>query len=488
MNTELSVSNFSRYFIFHPRSISLSERNQYAALIVSIVIGILTAGLFHLVVAIGFYDRNFKLKTDNDKRIDQIRQSALPSSIVTHKKSSAPPVAILLNNTELQKKCVPEKTFHEAILEWNSKRLAEWQKYSKAERFEIITEKLSKLSTQKKAELETRVSWHYRTSSIEKIDDYLSDLIPTLKTEDLNDPNAVIPCIPYIMNFVVPGSAALKKMLELKLEHFTFPHQINAAHPEFIDAALMKKQGVELTPSEYEMAKEYFDTRLHNLNREIGLKERLKEDDTLEQVEQLPLEVLTKPLTNTVLKACLLTERELAELTVEQLKAASDEECAIINKMFFTNPKRLALKGVFANPSHEWLTSELAEINAENFTEARVACLSFLNGRQLQMLLPQMPNRLFTFLGEENISGVDGGVLVQYFDKLFVLNGNSIQESLTRNRLSRLTADQIHHLNRQLTVEHLRFLTKRQIKDLDLARFTQTQQDVLQFKSNFIRI
>lgn len=61
MNTQLTFLNFSKYFIFHPNSKELTEKSKLIAKIATIVLGILTLGIFHLLDYFIIYNKNFTL-------------------------------------------------------------------------------------------------------------------------------------------------------------------------------------------------------------------------------------------------------------------------------------------------------------------------------------------------------------------------------------------------------------------------------------------
>ncbi|HEY4832311.1 MAG TPA: hypothetical protein VIH61_07115, partial [Waddliaceae bacterium] len=63
----LSVNNFFHYYIFHWNARGLTEKERSIAKITSIVLGIFTLGLAHLICRMALYNRSFKIKRSSDE-------------------------------------------------------------------------------------------------------------------------------------------------------------------------------------------------------------------------------------------------------------------------------------------------------------------------------------------------------------------------------------------------------------------------------------
>jgi hypothetical protein len=85
MRVNLNVSNFFHYFILHPKSKMLDERDQFKAKVSSIALGVLTLGICHLVCAIAF--RNYKVLPPGGK-VSQLYTRA--HSRPSHSKKTLP--------------------------------------------------------------------------------------------------------------------------------------------------------------------------------------------------------------------------------------------------------------------------------------------------------------------------------------------------------------------------------------------------------------
>lgn len=57
----LTSAGFFKYFIFHPNDKALSRTDQRVALVASVIFGILTLGIGHLICRLFFYDRTFTI-------------------------------------------------------------------------------------------------------------------------------------------------------------------------------------------------------------------------------------------------------------------------------------------------------------------------------------------------------------------------------------------------------------------------------------------
>lgn len=496
MSTNLSVSSFFRFYIFNCSDQTLTKDEQQTAKYVSIAIGILTAGLIYLITFLAFYDRNFKKVTTGDPRIDTIRQNTLGpvpvnphvpslSSMAPPLPSLAQPVATnILTDKNLPQAC-SGLSLDQAAFEWNVRSIKMWLQLDDTQRRKLMEDRLKSLSKDERAQLDfalknktDKVKYlsHTCTANFMALEEnqFLTN-IERFKTKmERITPQASL----SLWNIVPTDSKNLKKLLDQQLSSFSLPHKWDANNKAFITRAMVDKLGIELSGAEFAFAQEYFEQRLNVFEKEMQLMNRLKVDDVADRVEEWPLKALTQDLTQTGLRGSLMTPAELIDLTVEQFLSGSDADIAVLCERFYANQEQLLIQGKFTPgvPGKSSPEDEIAAITSANLAQARLAALIFVNGKQLEPMLPHLSPKLFSFLRADFVSGLSPDAIKSYFDLIFKNVGGM---PLASNRIVRLNPEQIYHVMDELCDDSkgklYAFLGPQQKKGLDKSKLTAEQ-------------
>lgn len=105
MQTELNITNFFTYYMFHPNDETLQETDRKTAKIATAILGVFTVGLVHLICRAFFYDREVKANVQNPpvtKVANRTLKASKPKKTENIREVPYKPVTEKLNKIDVQ--------------------------------------------------------------------------------------------------------------------------------------------------------------------------------------------------------------------------------------------------------------------------------------------------------------------------------------------------------------------------------------------------
>lgn len=314
-----SIPNFFRFHMFHPEK--LPEQHRTTALVMSIVLGIFTAGFCHLFVFTFFYNRNFKpidSPTDHIQKIEttfkskmnkEIHESFLPLVKLATAKPIIKPEELtkLWDNKKFLNQFHNNKSLRQLIYEWNKKQVETWHTLDKNSQMTLLNTRRQALSVEELDVLECeRVHCREQLSFLgtdEEVDyniynsdmNIMKDLVnDQSKLEDFTkDEGSYASVLHLMLGLVAPDSLDIKELLNI---HFSQVLKNNSI--EWPPTAEEFCQNVDpsliLSDSEYSVIKDFFTERMKTFNTLLQIKERSSDFDFSRRVLRLCLKDLCK--------------------------------------------------------------------------------------------------------------------------------------------------------------------------------------------------
>lgn len=445
----LSVSSFFHFHILQPKE--LPKKDRCTALALSILLGVLTAGLCHLIVRFALYNRNFT--KINSSAVANTAQNALGT--VSNAVKPLPPVFHL---PDVVVKCNVGKSFEERLKEKNREIADSFLKMNPNDLDELLAKRFAKLSDRSKGEVRQIFSDWKRNQqpnglASQDLTERMFWIDQMTKFKDKGPTN-------YGLVPVGCGSPQHHlgwfRMLGLLSNHvkspFGRPLEVLMPQDKFISDALPQafnhQTAEEITEEEYSFLKTYLEERVQVLNQEMQFATR-KVQSGIFNAYRLPVEVLTLPLEETSIRCALSTDEELQELTVGCAQNFTQLELKYIGKRLDALDKKDA--------KHQKLGVDTSSLTLGQIRWGR--------GVELEMHLTCLPKNLFTFV--VNVHELPLKAIEDNFENFFPkVNMRDRQQD---KRFRNLTVDQINKLLPKFDDFMFANLTEQQVAGLDVS-------------------
>lgn len=368
---DLSVSSFLRCYMFHPEK--LPDQQRSSALVMSIVLGILTVGLCHLIARITLYDRNVKAidrsQTSNIHTIHTIeavqqkvlQMSSDKSSVITKVKTGPAELVELWNDKDFQKKFNGFKSLSQVIYEWNLKQVDEWFAKSKTEQMQLLESRRSELNDGEKDLLECERqrsrSQYGATGSDEEIEHQIFNMDMELMRDLRSKPTEFHlftqqqgqepTAMHAMLGLIVPDSSEIAEFVKMKLHQVVRGGKIEiewySNAKEFCDHV---DPLLGLSENEYHLMKKFFNERTDALERDFQITKRIAANpDFAKRVLQLSLKDLIRA---TVVCLKLMTDVERDQIidtvSAKEIMQLSKQQIRNIDKSKLTPSRKRILK------------------------------------------------------------------------------------------------------------------------------------------------
>lgn len=514
----LTASNYCRFFAFNSKDQVLSKRDACRTLVMNIVLGVMTAGLFHLIARLALYERNFKVLVEEKANIARVRNAALniasapnvepqsplveictpiaqpqtpvepptpstPHPLATFPLSSSAAQQVVVapgNNfpelyaSTLPSRSVSPKSLEQFFEEYNQEVIARWEEKHAQDPIGLYAEINPKLGLLPKPVYEHlgKCLKAYRKAKHPQVNpkdkhacrllrlNFLSEEVELFKGYKVSNYfSGINPANNMRENFECFYNVFnfVRPCVFYKIiQQVKLVNIVRNGRYEWPTLDVLKNQFKErIFDYEYDLFKKYFEGRFKEVCKDFQFFERHEQMNKMTDVAIL---IQQSPL--------LTFMKPLQETYLRPMLLLPEELCKLTiskaSEMSPTELEGLIMRFNAENPPLHRLIED-DQITQANLGEVTLSQLSQLPADKLEQLLPLLPDWCCRFISKVYDLPVDE--LNTYFDKIFPIGELFFK---TKPRLQTLSPIQVNVLLPKFTHFHFSFLTKIQVSNIPI--------------------